>query len=336
MKTINIKPQSELLKGFGLTIFLLFSVLFSTSAQEISAEFPYESKYLDVYGSKMHYIEEYADPTDTNQLTFLFLHGNPTSNYLWRNIIPYVEGKGRAIAPDLIGMGKSDKPNIDYTYQDHIKYLDEFIRQKDLKNVVLVLHDWGSGLGFNYAHNNESDIKGIVFMEAVTKALSWDDAGFAEKILFKRFRDDEKGHKMIAEKNFFIDKFLFKLGTERKLTDEEKAYYAAPYPTVESRKPVRVWPLEIPFDGPTAANYEIINGYAQWLKETNVPKLLLYAKPGMIIRKEQVETIKSDMKNLEAVYIGKGKHYVQEDHPHEIGRAIENWVQQLNLTADNE
>lgn len=175
-----------------LTIALSFSSIMNIMAQNISSDFPYESKYIEVHGSKMHYVEEYADSSDENQLTFLFLHGNPTSNYLWRNIIPFVKGKGKAIVPDLIGMGKSDKPDIYYTYQDHIKYVNTFIKQKGLKNIVLVVHDWGSALGFNYAATHENNLKGIVFMEALTKPMDWKDANFMEKILFKRFRDEKK------------------------------------------------------------------------------------------------------------------------------------------------
>lgn len=276
----------------------------------------------------MHYVEEYAADQNPAQLTFLFLHGNPTSNYLWRNIIPYVKGLGKAVAPDLIGMGKSDKPDIDYTFEDHARYLDEFIRQKNLKNIVLVVHDWGSGLGFHYAHRHQDNIVGMVFMEAVTEAFRWEDAGLPERILFKRLRDEKKGHKMIAEKNFFIENFLFKLGTVRELSPQEKEYYAAPYPTVASRKPVEVWPKEIPFEGPSATNYAAINAYGQWLKETDVPKLLLYAKPGMILKKKTVERLKATYKVLDTEYVGKGKHYIQEDQPHAIGRAIKSWAEE--------
>ncbi|MEM7367961.1 MAG: haloalkane dehalogenase [Bacteroidota bacterium] len=321
------------MKSISIIIALLLASFSSMMAQAISSDFPFESKYEEVFGSNMHYVEEYADPSNPDQLTFLFLHGNPTSNYLWRNIIPYVDGLGKAVAPDLIGMGKSDKPDIDYTFQDHVKYLDAFIQQKNLKNVVLVIHDWGSGLGFHYAARNEDNIVGIAFMEAVTKPLEWKDAGFAERILFKRLRDDEKGHKMIAENNFFIEKFLFKVGIDRQLTEQEKDYYSAPYPTVESRKPVKVWPKEIPFEGPGATNYAEIDAYTKWLKTSPLPKLLLYAKPGMILKKDDVARIQNELQNLEAVYIGKGKHYVQEDHPHEIGRAIQSWGQGLRSTA---
>ena len=177
--------MNKMKKTLNITSLILITI--TMSAQNILSEFPFESKYIEVLGSKMHYVDAYEDTTNPEQLTFLFLHGNPTSNYLWRNVIPYAKGQGRAVAPDLIGMGKSDKPVIDYTYQDHIKYLDAFIQKKNLKNIVLVVHDWGSALGFNYAFRNEHNIKGIVFMEAMTKTMSWKDANFMEKMLFKRF-----------------------------------------------------------------------------------------------------------------------------------------------------
>jgi haloalkane dehalogenase len=226
-------------------------------------------------------------------------------------------------------MGKSDKPDIDYTYQNHIEYLDAFIKQKNLKNMVLVLHDWGSALGFNYAATHKDNIKGVIFMEAMTKPIDWKDASFMEKILFKRFRNEKKGHKMIAINNFFIKTFLFKLGIKRKLTNIEKEFYSAPYPTVESRKPLAIWPKEIPISGSPERNHAVLTNYSDWLKETNIPKLLLYVKPGMIIKKKELKRIQKEFKNLETVYVGKGKHYLQEDHPHEIGRAIENWSNKL-------
>ncbi len=310
-------------------------------AQSISSKFPFESKYIDLHGSKIHYIEEYSDASfyaeeikDKNasspeQLTFLFLHGNPTSSYLWRNIIPYVKEHGRAIAIDLIGMGKSDKPDIDYTFQDHYVYLEAFIKKKKIKNIVLVMHDWGSALGFHYASLNENNIKGIVFMEALTKPMQWKDANFIERILFKRFRHPKRGHKMIAKNNFFIKTFLFKVGVKRRLSKEEKAYYANPYPTIKSRKPIEIWPKEIPIEGEPKRNYDIISNYANWLKITDIPKLLLYAKPGMIIKKKDVERIEKEYKNLESAYVGKGKHYIQEDRPHEIGKAIDSWISNI-------
>lgn len=312
-----------------LTLAVLIISIISVKAQNISSDFPYESKYMDVFGAKMHYIEEYTDESNPDQLTFLFLHGNLTSNYLWRNIIPYVKGEGRAVAPDLIGMGKSDKPEIDYTFKDHIKYLDEFIRQMKTDKIILVIHDWGSALGFHYAHRNEDKIKGIVFMEAVTEPITKENSTLLQKMVFKKIRDDEKGHKMIVDDNYFIENIVYKMGTSRKLTDKEKAYYGEPFKTKESRKMIHAFAKEIPYEGPAHKNYKIIHSYSEWLKETNIPKLFLYATPGMVAGKKQVKKIKSEMKNLKAVYVGKGKHYIQEDAPHEIGKSLKSWVQGL-------
>jgi len=320
------------LKDKFIIVVILFVMIVNVSkAQSISPDFPFASRYENVLDSKIHYIEEYGNNQDPEQLTFLFLHGNPTSSYLWRNIIPYVKDYGRAIAPDLIGMGKSGKPAIDYTFQDHSLYLEKFIEQRQLNNIILVVHDWGSGLGFHYANRHRYKIKGIVFMEAIVRPLGWDEANFFERALFKRFRKQKQGHKMIAENNFFIKKFLFIFGTKRRFTKEEKQQYLAPYPTAESRKPIAVWPKEIPFDGSPDRVYQLVDSYATWLKQSEVPKLLLYAKPGMIIKKNEVERMEKEFTNLSSVYIGKGMHYVQEDHPHEIGKAIEEWVIELFL-----
>lgn len=312
----------------------VFSFLSSKNLvdQEINSGFPFESKYVELFGSKLHYVEEYTDLNNTEQTTFLFLHGNPTSSYLWRNIIPYVKGKGRAIAIDLIGMGESDKPDIAYTFQDHIKYVNAFIETKKLKTIVLVIHDWGSALGFQYASQNESNIKGIVFMEALTRPMVWNDMPLLQKIIFKMFRNEKKGHKMIAEKNMFIKSFLYKQGIKRKLSDSEKEYYAKPYPTVASRKPIEVWPREIPIEGEPKRNFDIVKSYAAWLRNTNIPKLLLHATPGMLFTKKEVARLKSELKNLETQNVGKGKHYIQEDQPIAIGEAIAKWSKTtLNL-----
>lgn len=288
----------------------------------ISAEFPFESKFIEVLGSKMHYIDEgEGNP-------FLFLHGNPTSSYLWRNIIPHVKPLGRAIAVDLIGMGKSAKPDIDYRFSTHIKYINEFIRLLELKNIVLVIHDWGSAIGFNYAMSHESNIKGIVFMEAMVKPSYWKDFPFIARLLFKRFRHPTKGAKMIIKNNFFIEKVLPAFMV-RKLTKEEMDFYREPFLEESSRKPVLVWPNEIPIDGYPEDNTEIVQQYYEKLKQSNIPKLLLWAKPGAIIKEKDVIQIKREFKFLQDVYLGKGKHYLQEDHPDEIGKAVVDWYQGL-------
>jgi haloalkane dehalogenase len=284
----------------------------------VSAEFPFESKYAEVLGSKMHYVDEGTGPT------FLLLHGNPTSVYLWRNIIPHLKKHGRVVAVDLIGMGKSDKPDIDYRYATHRRYLEGFIDKLNLTDITLVIHDWGSGLGFAYAAKHESNVRGIAFMEAMTRPLKWADLPFMERDMMNKVRDKRDGYKMIVIDNFFIDSVM-QLMTGRDLTDEEMAYYRAPYHTKASRKPVRVWPQEVPFDGKPAASFRVIDGYARWIETTELPKLLLWAKPGVLIKEADVTKIEARMKNLTTVYIGPGRHFVQESQPTKIAKAIASW-----------
>ncbi len=294
-----------------------------TNKKVISSEFPFESKYIDINGSKIHYIDEgNGDP-------ILFLHGNPTSNYLWRNIIPYVQSAGRCIAPDLIGMGKSDKPDIAYGFKDTYEYLEEFIETLGLKNITLVLHDWGSGLGFHYANTHRDNIKGIAFMEAMVKPLTWKGMpSFSLQMAFRMMRAPGMGWLMLSVANMFVKKLLPDM-IVRKLSKKEISYFEMPYPTISSRKSVRTWPLDVPIDGEPKYTYDVIKSYGEWLKETSVPKLFFYAHPGAIILKDTVDYIKSNFSNLKSVDIGQGLHFIQEDNPHQIGEEIAKWYQEL-------
>ncbi|MEM8908596.1 MAG: haloalkane dehalogenase, partial [Bacteroidota bacterium] len=280
-----------------------------------------ESKYLKVKGARLHYIDEGAKQAEH---TFVLLHGNPTSSYIWRNIVPYLTPHGRVIAPDLIGMGKSDKPNIDYTFQDHIDYIDDFLAQLALDRIILVIQDWGSGIGFHYAHRFTEKVAGIVFLEGITRTITWSDANLIERFIFKRFRHPKKGYKMIVKKNFFIKRFL-PMMTKRKLTKEEKAYYAAPYPKEEDRKAIWVWPSQIAISGEPEASHRIIKAYEEWLPTSPMPKLMFHAKPGMIIKPKEAKKIKATWSNLQSIDLGKGKHYLQETYPHQIGQGISDW-----------
>lgn len=292
------------------------------SEKAISADFPFESKFLEVKGSKMHYIEEGTGNP------ILFLHGNPTSSYLWRNIIPYLSSVGRCIAVDLIGMGKSDKPNIDYRFVDHYEYLKEFIQKLDLKNITLVIHDWGSGLGFHYAMENEDNIKGIAFMEAIVQTAKWSEFPANYKIGFKLMRTPFIGWLLVNVMNIFLKQIL-PSAIIRKLSKTEMDYYLAPYPSIGNRKPLHRWPNEIPIDGYPTDTHEIISNYSEKLKSSTLPKLLLYAKPGGLIPKRTVAWCKDVFPNLETVDVGKGIHYLQEDNPHGIGEAIAEWYGRL-------
>jgi haloalkane dehalogenase len=292
------------------------------SKEDISADFPFKPNYLEIHGSKIHYIEEgKGDP-------ILFLHGNPTSSYLWRNIIPHLSSLGRCIAPDLIGMGKSDKPNINYTFDDHYDYLLGFIEKMELKNITLVIHDWGSGLGFHYANTHRDNIKGVAFMEAVYKPFSWDQMPPGMDKMFKILRAPFIGWLMISVANMFVKKMIPDM-INRKLTREEFEHYKSPYPTIASRKPVRVWPQEIPIEGKPKRVYDKIEAYAKWLTETKIPKICFYAHPGAIIRDEGVQYIKDNFPNTKMVDIGKGLHYIQEDNPHLIGSELAEWYKNL-------
>ncbi len=292
------------------------------NTKPISADFPFESKYVDVHGSQMHYIDEGAgDP-------ILFLHGNPTSSYLWRNIIPHLVPHARCIALDLIGMGKSAKPNLGYSFFDHAKYVEGFIEKLELSNLTLVIHDWGSGLGFHYAMRHESKIKALAFMEAMVRPLTWSDFARGDSIGFRLFRTPGIGWLMISVMNVFLTQLMPRM-IVRKLSAEEKDYYAAPFKTIASRKPVRQWPVEIPIDGHPAAVQEIIANYSQKLQESELPKLLFSANPGMILNAPDVDWCKQNLKNLEVVDIGEGLHYIQEDNPHVIGEELAKWYQNL-------
>jgi len=292
--------------------------------KEISATFPFESKYIKVKGSNIHYIEEGSgDP-------IVFLHGNPTSNYLWRNIIPHLSKQGRCIAPDLIGMGKSDKPDIEYGFADSYSYLEAFMEQMDLKNITLVLHDWGSGMGFNYANLHRENIKAIAFMEAMYNAPTMFDMPLSVKIGLKVLRNPVLGKFMAMNMNMFIKKMLPDM-IVRKLTKEELAFYAEPYKTKKSRYPLWRWPQDVPFaDGKPTAATQAVKSWSAWLASSEIPKLCFYVTPGVAIKEKDVKVIRETFKNTEMIHLGEGLHFIQEDYPHEIGEGISKWYDRIN------
>lgn len=300
---------------------------YKPQAPAISVEFPYESKYVEVLGSKMHYVEKgTGDP-------ILFLHGNPTSMYLWRNVMPHLEKQGRVIAFDLIGFGKSDKPDLDYTFADHIRYVEGFIEAKKLKNITLVIHDWGSGLGLDYAARNESNVKGIAMMEAIVPpgapVASYEAMGPYGGV-FKAMRDPKTGPELLVEQNKFIEVIL-PAAVMRDLTEEEMEAYRAPFLEKSSRKPILVWPNEVSIGGVPENTTNVINNYGQWLMKSTLPKLHLYVSPGALNPPQLVDFLKTKLNNYETVYVGGGIHFIQEDHPHEIGLAISDWVRRQEL-----
>jgi len=293
----------------------------------ISADFPYQKKSASVLDSTIAYVDEGEGPV------VLFLHGNPTSSYLWRNIIPHVTAAGyRAIAPDLIGMGDSGKPQIGYTFSEHAAYLDGFIELTQLKNMTLVVHDWGSALGMRYARLNPDNVRALAFMEAIIPPAfpvdSYERMGPVGK-LFKAIRTKGVGEKMVLEDNFFVEEMLAKNGVARGLTEEEMAYYRAPYPTPDSRLPTLQWPREIPIAGTPKTTVDAITANGKWLTESDIPKLFFYATPGAISRPPVVQWIKKNVSNLETRFVGKGNHFLQEDHPEIIGSGITDWLRRI-------
>jgi len=293
--------------------------------QTISSDFPYSSKYIEIDDAKMHYIDEgQGDP-------ILFLHGNPTSMYLWRNVMPFMEKHGRILAVDLVGFGKSTKPDSDYRFQDHTKYIDGFIETLGLKNITLVLHDWGSALGFHYAARHSENIKAISFMEAMVPPglpfKSYEAMGRIEPV-FRALRDPVTGPRMLIDQNFFIERML-PGSVMRTLSEKEKDVYRAPFLEEKHRKPILLWPSEIPIGGVPADTDAVMNAYSKWMQETDTPFLLLYASPGSLIPMSAIDWLTQNLKNIETTFVGGGLHYIQEDQPEFIGRAIADWYRRL-------
>jgi len=284
----------------------------------------FESKFIEVTGSEIHYVEGgTGDP-------ILFVHGNPTSSYLWRNIMPKVSNVGRTIAIDLVGMGYSDKPDISYSYEDHAKYFAGFIKKLGLKNITLVIHDWGSFLGFDYAMNNPKNIKGLVFMEAMLLPVpSYKAMPPQVRDMMKALRTPGVGEKLGIEDNIFIEKILPSMAV-RTLTKEEMDNYRRPYLDKESRKPLLMWPRELVIAGKPIKNSKKQLAYLEKLKKSEIPKLLLHATPGALMPKEMVQWCKSNLPSLKTVYLGEGRHFLQEDHPIKISDAILNWYKNIN------
>jgi len=294
----------------------------------ISAAFPYQLHYADVHGARMAYVDE----GEGNPI--LFLHGNPTSSYLWRNVIPHLKGLGRCIALDLIGMGHSDKPAIDYRFVDHARYVDGFIEALKLDRITFVIHDWGSALGFDWATRHPERVRALAFMEAILAPVpSWEQfapsiSASAGREIFQKLRTPGVGEAMVLDENFFVEQFL-PSAVLRKLTPEEMAHYRAPFATREARKPTLAWPRQIPIAGEPADVVAIVSRYQEALTRSPLPKLLLTVEPGGLVPAPLVAWCKASLPNLEVVALGQGIHFVQEDHPHAIGQHIAEWLRRL-------
>ena len=290
----------------------------------MSATFPYQKKRQEVLGRQMAYVEVgSSDP-------IVFLHGNPTSSYLWRNIIPYLEGWGRCIAPDLIGMGDSDKlPNSgpnSYRFVEHRRYLDALLDVLGVnERVTFVVHDWGSALGFDWTYRHPEAVKGIAYMEAIVKPYTWSEYPEAARQIFQALRSPA-GEQMVLEQNSFIEVNLPNT-ILRKLTEEEMNNYRRPFAEPgEARRPTLTWPRQLPVDGEPADVTEIVTAYGEWLAQSSIPKLFIHSDPGTM-QPAQLEFCRTWPAQSEVTV--RGRHYPQEDSPDEVGQAIANWLQHL-------
>lgn len=261
----------------------------------------------------------------------VFLHGNPTSSYLWRNIIPHVVGLGRCLAPDLVGMGRSGKSPTDaYRFADHSRYLDAWFDALGLtRNIVLVVHDWGSALGFHWAFRHQERVQAIAYMEAIVQPRRWDDFPSEGEAIFRALRSD-KGEHLVLDENLFVET-LMPRSIIRRLTDEEKAAYRAPFKDREDRLPTLIWPRELPIEGEPADVIAIVEAYGAWLSKSHVPKLLISAEPGRLLVGPALEFCRTWPHQREVTV--KGLHYIQEDSPHEIGAALQTFVHSVRMGA---
>ena len=287
-------------------------------SKPISAADAYERHRIAFLETEISYVDTGAgEPV-------VFLHGNPTSSYLWRNVIPHVEGLGRCLAPDLVGMGDSGAaPDGSYRFVDHARYLDAWFEALGLTNVTLVVHDWGSALGFYWAYRHPERVRGIAYMEAVVRPLTWEEWRDESRQIFQDLRS-EAGEEMVLEKNLFIEGIL-PSAVLRDLTEEEMNVYRRPYlEPGESRRPTLTWPRELPINGEPEDVVSIVDDYSKWLAQSDVPKLFVNADPGAILTGSQREFCRT-WPNQEEVTV-RGAHFVQEDSPHEIGEAVATFV----------
>ena len=279
-------------------------------------------KKVEVHGLNMAYVESgEGEP-------IVFVHGNPTSGHLWRNVVPHAEAHGRCIALDLIGMGDSDKlPESgpeSYTFHEHRRYFDAALEALGVRdNMTLVVHDWGSALGFDWARRHPQAVAGICYMEALVRPLSWDEWPKDARGVFQGFRSPA-GEEMALDKNIFVERVLTG-SVLRALTDEEMAAYRRPFlEPGESRRPTLSWPRQIPIDGEPPEVVEVVAAYADWLASAPVPKLFVNAEPGAILTGAQREFCRTWPNQTEVTV--RGSHFIQEDSPDEIGAALASWL----------
>jgi haloalkane dehalogenase len=262
----------------------------------------------------------------------VFLHGNPGSSHLWRNVLPRVGG-GRLLAPDLIGMGRSGKPDIPYAFADHARYLDAFFDALDLAQVVLIGHDWGGALAFDWAARHSERVLGIAFLESIVKPMAWEELSRQARTRSAAIRAPGTGEELVLEQDLFIRQ-AFTGGVLTPVADEDLEAYLAPYPTRDSRRPILAWARQIPLGGEPAVLVARIEAYDAWLAtSTGVPKLLMtfQGSPTLLIGEEMARWCAANIAALEIVACGKAGHHAPEDRPQEIAAAVSAWADRHGL-----
>jgi haloalkane dehalogenase len=277
----------------------------------------------------------YREAGDPEAPVALFLHGNPTSSYIWRNILPMVAPVAHCIAPDLIGFGQSGKPDIEYRFADHVRYLDAFLDRAGITSAFVIAQDWGSALAFHLAARRPAFIRGLAFMEFIRPMPTWQDFDPNAVETFQKFRTPGLGEEMILEGNAFVDGVL-PSATVRQLTAEEMSVYRAPFPTPESRRPTWRFPNELPIAGEPKDVYSTLENAHRALAQSTYPKLLFAGNPGALVSPAFAESFAKGLKNCRVVQLRSGMHYLQEDHPDVIGAHIKEWLIELGVGSNQE
>lgn len=286
---------------------------------------------VSVYGSNM----AYRSMGDRSKPVALFLHGNPTSSYIWRNIMPAVSETAYCIAPDLIGFGQSGKPNIQYSFADHVAYLDRFLIELEIDEAYVVAQDWGTALAFELAARRSSFTRGMGFMEFIRPMKSWDEFHQAQQArdIFMKFRTPGVGERLVLRENAFVEKIL-PGSILRKLSDEEMEVYRAPFPDEMSRIPTLRFPNELPIEGSPWEVHEALTGAHEALKESTYPKVLFVGNPGALVSPAFARSFVRTLKNCDLVELGDGAHYLQEDHPQAIAEGVVKLIQRTEAQCE--
>lgn len=295
---------------------------YPTDEPEIPSAYPFNTKTIDILDSTISYIDEgEGDPV-------IFLHGLPAWNYTWRNIIPTIAQKARCIAPDLIGSGRSGKPNIEYSVFDHINYIELFINAINLKKVTLVMHAWGSVIGLDYARRNEDNVKALAFCEAHLRPVTdWDSVSLPIQELASIIHSGDNGYDAVMNKQYYINTVLPNT-ILRRLSEEELDFYREPFKQPGSAKPLWQYCQEFPLGTVTEVT-KLIAAYSEWLQHTPLPKILMYSIPGYLTTIDTIQWARDTLPHIKLVDVGDGLHYPQEENPHVFSEELSLWLDEI-------